>query len=264
VYQEERLQAILGHLHLYKRIRVEEMCDRFGVSRDTARRDLVKLEEQGAIVRTHGGAILPLLTKDVRLYDERVRTDTEGKRLIGQTAVELIQDGDYLLMNASTTVQYAAEFLKTKDNVVVTNSIDIADLLSRRNDVAIHLLGGQLHPRQRFVYGAKAIDMLGDYQVDKLLLGTCGITPDGLTYPYEEEGHVLRAMMQHADQVIALADHTKFSKRLFFKVASLREIDVLVTDQEPDQVIAETLRQAGVDIVIVPDPLIPIEEVGSR
>jgi DeoR family transcriptional regulator, carbon catabolite repression regulator len=252
MYQEERLQAILTYLHEHKRIRVEEICERFGVSRDTARRDLVKLEEQQRIVRTHGGAILPFLTKDITFYDERAKTGTQQKQLIGQAAVELIQDGDYLFMNASTTVEFAARSLKTKENVIVTNSIDIADVLSYRTDVMVHLLGGRLHPRQRFVYGSKAIEMLADYQVDKLLLGTCGITPEGLTNPYEEEGHMLRAMIQHADQVIVLADHTKFGKRMFFKVAPLHDIDVLVTDREPEQELAQILNQSGVDIVVVP------------
>ena len=252
MYQEERLDAILEHLHQHKRIRVEDICDQFGVSRDTARRDLVKLEEQKAIVRTHGGAILSTLTKDVGFYDERARTGTADKRAIGLAAARLVKDGDHLFLTASTTVQAAAECMRTADNVVVTNSIDIAGILAHHQTMTIQLLAGQLHQRQRFLYGARTLATLADYRVDKLLLGIGAIGVDGLMCPYEEEGHMLRLMLRQADRIIVLADHTKFGKRQFFKVAALRDIDVLVTDREPGRDLSAALSDAEVEVVLAP------------
>lgn len=252
MYQEERLDSILKHIHRHKRIRVEEICDRFGVSRDTARRDLVKLEEQKMIVRTHGGAIPSTLMKEVGFYDERARMGTDDKRAIGLAAAQLVRDGDHLFLNASTTAQAAAECIRTANHVVVTNSIDIAGILARHPSMTIQLLGGQLHQRQRFVFGARTMGMIADYLVDKLLLGVGAISAGGISSPYEEEGHLLRTMLRHADQVVALADHTKFGKRQFFKVAPLQEINVLITDRQPDRELAAALAEADVDVLVAP------------
>ncbi|GIM45280.1 HTH-type transcriptional repressor GlcR [Collibacillus ludicampi] len=250
MYQEERLISILQHLKDHKRISIQEICDLFSVSRDTARRDIIKLEEQGRIIRTRGGAILPTLKKEIFAYKERLGREPVEKRDIARVAASLIKDGDYIIMDASTTVQFVAEYLSTKNNVVVTNSIDIADLLSRKEDIKIRLLGGELNPRHRFLYGASTISKLSEYQVDKLFLGACGITSDGLTYPDEEEGYVKREMIRRADQVIVLADHTKFGKRLFHKISGFENIDIIITDQEPDGDIAAILREHNVEVII--------------
>ncbi|MCS7463624.1 DeoR/GlpR family DNA-binding transcription regulator [Paenibacillus doosanensis] len=252
MYQEERLIGILQHLEQYQRINLDTICELFDVSRDTARRDIIKLEEQGSILRTRGGAILPTLTNQVANYSDRLRDEATipSKQAIGRLAASLLHDGDYLLLDASTTVQYAAESIRTQGHVIVTNSIDIADILNRKEGIDVHLLGGKLHPEHRLIYGARALDMLKDYHVHKLLLGTCAITPDGLTNPYEEEGYLVREMMRRADQVILLADRTKFGRRQFNRISGLERIDILITDQEPDEQMKQALYRHEIDIMI--------------
>lgn len=147
MYQEERLVAILEHLKQYGRISVQELCKQFGVSRDTARRDLVKLDEKGVILRTRGGAILPGLEREVKSYKERLQDEPQSKGEIGRTAASMIRQGEHIIMDASTTVQAAANFLDAEDITVVTNSIDIACILAERKSVSVHLLGGRLHSR---------------------------------------------------------------------------------------------------------------------
>ena len=102
MFQEERLFSILEYLKSNKRISVDLICELYEVSRDTARRDMVKFEEQGSIVRTRGGAILPTLSKEVGNYDQRLQEESSSKLTIGKTAAALVQDGDYLMMDAST------------------------------------------------------------------------------------------------------------------------------------------------------------------
>ncbi|OXM84261.1 DeoR/GlpR family DNA-binding transcription regulator [Paenibacillus rigui] len=254
MYQEERLLGILQYLARHPRINIETICELFDVSRDTARRDMIKLEEQGSILRTRGGAILPTLSSEIANYGERLHDEatTEAKKAIGRCAASLLHDGDYLLLNASTTVAGFAESIQTHGHVVVTNSIDIASTLTHKERVSVHLLGGQLHPEHRYIYGARALEMLREYHVHKLFLGTCGITPDGLMNLYEEEGFVVKEMMRRADQIIVLADHTKFGKRQFHRVAGLNQIDILITDQEPDEALKEALQDNEVDIRIAP------------
>ncbi|WP_426452055.1 DeoR/GlpR family DNA-binding transcription regulator [Paenibacillus sp. S-38] len=250
MYQEERLLAILQHMQQHHRISVEEICELFQVSRDTARRDIVKLEEQGGILRTRGGAILPSLNKDVPRFDDRLQSEKAVKEDIGRTAASLLQNGDYLFMDSSTTVLQAANYLSTTDHIVVTNSFDIAGVLSHRQGMTVHLLGGVVHPRHRFIYGARTLEMLRDYQVDKLLIGTSGITESGLTNPYEEEGYVMKEMMRRADQIIVLADHTKFGQRQFYRLAGLEAIDILITDREPETAMKQALLEHDIHIII--------------
>ncbi|WP_248931144.1 DeoR/GlpR family DNA-binding transcription regulator [Paenibacillus hamazuiensis] len=250
MYQEERIIAILQYMKEHGRISVDTICERFGVSRDTARRDMVKLEEQGSILRTRGGAILPTLSKDIPTYDKRMTDETASKRAIGKLAASLIQDRDFLLMDASTTVWCAAEEMRTEKNVVVTNSIDIASALIAKPGMTVHMLGGQLNAEHRYIFGARTLEMLRDYQVDKLLLGTCAITLDGISTPFEEEGYVMREMMKRSDQVILLADHSKFGKRQFHRVAGFESIDILITDREPDEPLREELQKHQVNIML--------------
>ncbi|UJF32140.1 DeoR/GlpR family DNA-binding transcription regulator [Paenibacillus hexagrammi] len=250
MFQEERLISIINYLKTNKRITVDQICEQYDVSRDTARRDMVKLEEQGRIIRTRGGAILPTLSKDVGNYEQRLQAESSSKLTIGKTAAALILDGDYIMMDASTTVLHAATAMNSKNNVVVTSSIEIAATLARKGDTTVHMLGGVLDNQHHSVYGAKAIEMLNDYHVDKLLIGTCGITEDGLTAPNEEDSYLVRAMMQHADQVIMLADHSKFGKKLFHRVVGFESIDILITDQELSPEMKEKLLACDVEIVL--------------
>ncbi|UUZ80584.1 DeoR/GlpR family DNA-binding transcription regulator [Paenibacillus sp. P26] len=250
MYQEERLQGILQHMQRHERISIEEICELFDVSRDTARRDIVKLEEQGRILRTRGGAIWPTLNKEVSGYGDRLNLEPGVKRAIGRAAASLLKNGDYVFMDASTTARHAAEWIRTDNHIVVTNSMDIAGLLSPRDGFQVHLLGGTVHPVHRFIYGARTIDMLSDYQADKPLVGTGGLAEIGMTSPFEEEGYVLREMMRRADQVILLADHTKFGLHQFFRVAGLERIDMLITDQDPPPGLKEALLKHDIEIIL--------------
>jgi len=248
LYQEERLRAILDHLDKHQRISVQEICDLFQVSRDTARRDLVKLSEQNAIVRTRGGAVLPLLKKEIQSYSDRLDLQAEVKRKIGQKAASLISSHDYVLMDTSTTVQFCAQAITSSPVVVVTNSIDIADLATRKEGMEVHVLGGQLHLESRYLYGASTLQKLNDYRVHKCFIGGGGITEEGLFVADEEDGQIVRAMIGRAEQVIALVDRSKFGQTLFYKVCGWEAIDLLVTDDIPESM-ERHLEEMGVEVV---------------
>ncbi|GGD81167.1 DeoR/GlpR family DNA-binding transcription regulator [Paenibacillus nasutitermitis] len=253
MYQEERISAIKQYLEQHQRVSIQDICEIFSISRDTARRDLLKMDELAMIHRTHGGAVLPPASKEIYKYKDRLVRQSGKKRAIGLHAASLVRDGDFILMDASTTVQVTADHLSARDVVVVTNSIDIADALSRKEEVRTYLLGGELNPQHRFLYGQSTIAKLADYQVDKLFLGACGITASGLSYPHEEDGDVKREMIRRADQVIVLADHTKFGQGMFYKIAGLESIDLLITDRQPDQPLMDMLAEHKVELLIVPD-----------
>lgn len=251
MYQEERLQMILKYLDEHKRINVEEICNLCSVSRDTARRDLVKLEERGSILRTRGGALLPTLSKDIQSYKDRLYNVSKEKRAIGKLGASLIKSGDKVIMDTSTTVQGCSEFLRVDNCTIITNSINQADILSNKPEVNIHLLGGKLDQEQRFLYGPSVISMLSNYYVDKTFIGACGLTEGGVMTASEEDGFVMKKMIEQADQVILLTDCSKFGKKGFFKVADLSQIDILITDQLPDKSLMDAFNQYEINVMLV-------------
>jgi len=250
LYQEERLQLILNHLNEHKRINIEEICDLCNTSRDTARRDLVKLEERGSILRTRGGALLPTIIKEIKSYKDRISNDSKEKKAIAKLAASLIKNGDRIIMDTSTTVQACSEFLQVDNCTVITNSINQADILSNKPEVNIHLLGGKLNQEQRFLYGPSVISMLSNYYVDKVFIGICGLTEEGIMVAFEEEGFIMKKMIEQADQVIVLVDSSKFGKKGFFKVADLSQIDIIVTDKLPDKSLIDVFNHYEINIML--------------
>lgn len=250
MFQEERLAAILDFLKTNKRISVDQICVLFDVSRDTARRDLVRLEEDKLIVRTRGGAILPSGHHEVNDYSNRLKIVSEEKNNIGKIAASLIYPNDRIILDASTTVQYCAEHIENINCTVITNSINQAEILSSNSEVNIQLLGGKLQKEHRFLYGSSVLEKLSEYHVDKAFIGVVGISDKGLTIAHEEDGMVKRKMIQQANQVIVLADHTKLGNTDFFKFANLQDIDLLITDITPEKAFLDLLRKYDVELLI--------------
>ncbi|WP_017812894.1 DeoR/GlpR family DNA-binding transcription regulator [Paenibacillus shenyangensis] len=254
MYQEERMLHILKYLDTHQRINIEEICSLFNVSRDTARRDLVRLEEQNSIIRTRGGALLSTAKLTIPSYNDRLNTVSSEKKQIGQLAATLIRDGERIILDSSTTVQACAEFVEATRCTVITNSINQADILSDKEDMIIHLLGGQLQTQHRYVYGSGAIETLSHYFAERAFIGIGSISAKGLTSLTVEEGRIKHKMMQQAEMVVILADHSKFGRELFYKFADLSEIDLIITDQAPNTEMTELLKQHEVELWIAGHP----------
>lgn len=250
MYQLERMQSILEYLKKNNRISVEEICTLYNVSRDTARRDLVNLEKKGLITRTHGGAVLPMSHEEIKGYSARLHSSSEEKKLIGTLAASLIKEGDNIIMDTSTTVQATAELLQVSNCTVITNSINLADILLKNTGVNLHLLGGKLEPEHRFLYGSSTINMLSNYFVDKAFIGALGISEKGLTTSHEEDAFVMKKMIEQSKQVIVLADHSKFGKSAFFKVADLDQLDLIITNKPPEKTLLKIFEEHKINILI--------------
>jgi DeoR/GlpR family transcriptional regulator of sugar metabolism len=250
MYQEERLIAILNYLENNKRISADQICTLFDVSRDTARRDLVRLEEDQKVVRTRGGAILPTPRHEIKDYANRLKMVSSEKKRIGQRAASLIQNGERIILDTSTTVQACAENMGEIPCTVMTNSINQAEILSSNPNADILLLGGILQKEHRFLYGSSVIEKLSQYKVDKAFIGVVGLSGSGLTLAHEEDGMVKRKMISQADQVIVLADHTKIGVTEFFRFAELSDIDLLITDKMPDKAFIDILQRFNVELLI--------------
>ncbi|MGG5341589.1 DeoR/GlpR family DNA-binding transcription regulator [Enterococcus sp. AZ192] len=248
---EERLVKIKEHIDEHKSATIEQLADKLHVSKDTIRRDLIKLEQQNVIRRTHGGAIAANREALILNYEERSSKFTIIKEKIAQKAAMLIKDNTSVLFDSSTTIEAVIRELSNQTMYAITNSLTHATLLAKYDKTQISILPGKLHKQQLFLYGAETVKKIEEYQVDYTILGIFAISKEGLFIHTEEEGLVKRQMIAQGQKVIALADHTKINTTGFFKICSLADIDILVTDEPLEKAFMQKLEENDVDVVII-------------
>ena len=248
--QEERLIRILHYLELHKTMNIKQMCEKFNISRDTARRDIVKLSQNKAVVRTYGGVSLASFYKNFDNYQERSQADIETKKLIGKKAANMIADNEMIYLDVSTTVNFIAQSLQAKPVTIVTNSIDTAYVAAQTKDTTVHLLGGTLNKSSRHLSGYATIEKLKDYHFHKVFIGAAGITDSGLYYLFEEDIHFKRELIKHTDQVILLADQSKYNQHHNYKALPLESIDTFITNEAPPKDLYNAMKECGVEVFI--------------
>lgn len=251
MFQQERMDSILTFLSENKRISIEQICKLYDVSRDTARRDLVLLEKNGCIVRTHGGAILPSSEHyDIKPYRERLNIESEEKYKIAKKSLSFIKPGEAIFMDTSTTVQNLAELISSDNLTVVTNSINLGDILSKNSNMNITILGGTLNTYHRYLYGPSTLSMLSNYHFNKAFIGGISLSSKGLTGVYEDAAAILREVIKNSDEVILLIDHSKLNKTSFIKICDLKDIDIMITDKMPSEDFMKILDENNVNLIV--------------
>ncbi|WP_158674582.1 DeoR/GlpR family DNA-binding transcription regulator [Streptomyces hoynatensis] len=245
-----RRDAILRMLGERERLDVAELTRRLGVSGMTIRRDLAELQQDGVLRRVHGGAV----RWERSPFETRRVTRAEEKRRIAERAALLVADGDSVAIDTGTTAHCVARALRGKrDLVVVTNSIHVAGEFQgggQESPAKVLLAGGVIAPEGCLV-GALATDTIRRLHVGTLFLGCGGLTPErGFAFFDIEEAEVRRAMLEIAERVVVVMDHTKFGRTETIAVARLDQVDVLITDAPPPPPYPDLCREAGVELVI--------------
>ncbi|WP_193611665.1 DeoR/GlpR family DNA-binding transcription regulator [Nocardioides lijunqiniae] len=232
-FAEERQQRVLAELQQRGRVEVSTLARELAVSEDTVRRDLRALAAAGHLHKTHGGAVA--LDTGHLSWAARADVASDAKRAIAAAAVELVEPGDTVILDAGSTVLALAVALAGSSShrplTVLTNSLDIAEVFTGTPDVTLHLTGGQWDARSRFLVGPAATAGIAAYRADWAFLGTCALHPDaGATSVDPLDADVKRAMAAVALRVAVLADHTKHGTTAPHLVLSPDDLDVLVTD----------------------------------
>lgn len=227
--RRDRHQKILELVNDDRRVSVSSLGEMFGVSEMTIRRDFMRLEAEGALRRVHGGAV-PVKRRPFEIRTGRF--EAEKTRIAKRTA-DLVKNGESIAIDTGTTTHYVARALRDRSDLfVVTNSINVAAELGQSAGRVL-LTGGMVLPELSLV-GPVASDAIRQLHVDKLVLGAGGITLDrGVTYFDLDEVAVRRALLEIADTVIVVADHSKFGRDNTVSLASLERVNVIVTDAAP-------------------------------
>lgn len=210
-------------------------------------------KKNGYVVRSHGAAIPNTgVIAELTVHEKR-RQNTGVKSLIGQAAAKLIESGDTVILDSGTTTREIATSLKSLEDVVVmTNGLDVAMELASAPGVEVLMSGGVLRKNALSFSGSQAEYSLKNYRFDKVFLGVDGFDlRAGITTHSEQEASLNRLMCEISEQVIAVADSSKFGKRSCYMIREFGNIDILVTDSDIPEDYVQGLREMKVEVIIV-------------
>jgi len=231
---------------------LDELVKSLGVSESTVRRDLEMLDLAGAIKRTHGGAVSSDEVRALPALEDRASTATAEKQAIGRAAAALIEDGDAVLLDGGTTTLEVARALLGRPLQVVTNSLPIAQLLTTSQPIDLILIGGYVYPRTGVALGPLAIATMQRIRVRKAILGVGGIVTDGIYNANLLLVETERQMMSCGQEVMIVADHTKFGRLALARLCGLDEVRHLVVDSGVPDDYRILLESSGVTIHVAP------------
>ena len=248
----QRHREILNILSNEGQVRVTDLARRFDVTEETVRRDLVSLESHSRLVRTHGGAV-PAGNDSMheQPYWEREFFLSDEKLAIARTAVALVEPGETVMIDGSSTALCVARELPDMELTVLTNSLQVALTLADRESIEIVGIGGSLSRYSLSFAGSTAVNALLNYHVNTLFFSCRGISLDtGLSDANEEQAVLRKNMLKTSSKRILLADHAKFNVKALRRIAGFEEIDMLITDGSVDDTIVDELKDRGLEIKV--------------
>lgn len=249
----ERRERITNLVREATKVSVDELASLLDTSRETVRRDLTLLSEQGLLRKVHGGAVYATQTAIESPFGDRRATARAEKIAIGRAAARLFRQGDTLMIDAGSTTLYFAESLKYAGPfTVITNSTLVAEELETRpSSGEVYLLGGRYFGDGHEVLGPLVVDQIQRLHADHAVLTVGAVDGSGRFMDFNaDEAFIARAMIASARQVTVLADGGKLGRHALFQVCEARQVHRLVTDCAPPGPVESTLRSVGVEIVI--------------
>lgn len=233
----ERRREILARLTSDGKVIVTSLAREFGVTEETIRRDLEKLDREGLASKTYGGAVSIHPSAPDLPYNVRESVNVKQKQAIAEKICGMVADGERIMLDSSSTALYIVKRLKDKKNLtVITNSLKILLELADKQDWTVLSTGGALKKGALSLNGSSAEKMITSYHVDTAICSCKGLDMSlGVTDSNESDSLLKQAMLGSAERRILALDSEKLDKKSFVKVCSVSDIDVIVTDCEPNE-----------------------------
>jgi len=251
---EERKQAILQELEEKGKVRVAELSEKFHCSEVTIRKDIQQMDEEGLLLRTHGGA-LPVQKEDDRKYPaESLYRFTSRKKLIAACAYEFIEDRDTIILDDASTSFYLAVHIKNhpkKRIAVVTNSLLAGNELAGVPHVELYMVGGYVGGHLAATMGNAAVQSISQLHVDKAFIGVHGVNFNvGFTSIGNPQMEVKQAILKAAERTYVLADSSKFGGGYLSVICPIKKVDKIITDDAISSEIVKRAEKEKVSLVI--------------
>ncbi|MBC7813077.1 MAG: DeoR/GlpR family transcriptional regulator, partial [Burkholderiales bacterium] len=248
----ERRQTILRLIHERTSVHVTELSRLLDVSEGTIRNDLTAMEDEGLIVRVRGGAAMRNTTPPATVFAARAQVNFDAKRRIAQWAADMIEDGDTIALDASTTVLNIASFLHDRRGLtIITNGIEVARTLAQNPTHTVILLGGVLRADGNAINGTLGQAMLKDLRVKTAFVSCVGLTlENGVTEADVQQAQIKELLIGIAGRVVLLVDSSKFGQVGLVPFAALPQIAHIVTDDEIAPSVIDDLRRHAVNLTV--------------
>ena len=249
---DERRRLIAERLRRHGSVSVSSLEAEFRISPMTARRDLDQLERRGVARRTHGGAVLPGLSSHEDSFLQRMETAVEAKERLAEAALQLIESGEAVFLDSSTTGYFAARRI-VRENLkctLLTNSVPVMEFVCEIDAPQVELIGagGTLRKLTRSFVGPSAVRGIEAHFADHVLFSVRGLTDDGyLTDPDPLESEVKRSMIHRARQVVLMVDGSKFDRPALTQIAHIDDVGVILAADVDEQSLTPLVR-AGIDV----------------
>ncbi|WP_125706504.1 DeoR/GlpR family DNA-binding transcription regulator [Lacticaseibacillus daqingensis] len=230
MYREKRFEEIKRLLAERKELSIEDIMHAVGVSRDTARRDIVALADSGAGRRTRGGIVSLTFGHTVPSYSERLKLFSAEKTAMASRALALIKPGGVYFVDDSTTLLKLSQSIDG-EVTIYTHSLDNAIALSVKSDVTLRVLGGKLNHHGRYFFAPQSLAELSRIAFDAAFIGATAIAQDGVYFPYADDAEVKATLAEAARQVVVVSETQKFQIQAPYRGFALDAIDTLITER---------------------------------
>lgn len=249
--QKERIAKILELLQEKEKLDATELADYFQISKDSIRRDILLIVNDGLAERYRGGIVLPIIKTKIEDYSKRLIENSQEKIQIARKAVKEIADNQTIWLDVSTTVQFIAKELTQENVLIVTNSIDNAISATEVNNKQdVYLLGGYFNSNSHLLKGTSVIAQLANFYFDIAFIGASGISDAGLFYSELEDIELKQTIIKNAKRTCVVLDSSKVRNTTNFKL-DFAKIDLLITDKPLPESITKQLRKNEVKIILV-------------
>lgn len=247
----ERRNAILSKLSMEGKVVVSDLSKEFDVTEETIRRDLEKLDNDGLAKKTYGGAVKVENFNTDLPFHIRKQSNVESKQKIATIIADMIKDGDYIMLDASTTaLNVVKSILHLKKITIITNSIEVLLELCNKPDWTVISTGGTLKEGGLSLVGYRAEKMVEGFHVDIAICSCKGIdSENGVTDSNERDSEIKKAFFASATKKVLAVDSSKFNKVSFVKVCGVADVDTIVTDADPGDNWKEILERANTSLV---------------
>jgi DeoR/GlpR family transcriptional regulator of sugar metabolism len=246
---EERQREILARLEARGSVRTVDLAEELSVTDETVRRDLQALAKTDKLRRIHGGAMRLNDRPVVLPFMERKVINVDEKRAIALLARELVQAGDTIAVDSSTTVAELVALLPGITLRVVTNAQNVLIALADQPNIELIALGGRFHPPTQSFHGLDGLRAIERFNINKLFVSCNGLDLDiGASEAYEMQAAFKQAAMDRCEQVHLLVDHSKFGQRADYFFADLNHITSVVTDARAGGEFVDRLHGSGIDV----------------
>lgn len=256
--REERIWKVIQELNKNGKVLVDELAHQFGVSPATIRLDLNEIENRGIAKKVYGGAIpkIPrsqdILFKE-EFFTERLNTNFNEKEAIGKLAIDLIDDGETIMIDGGTTTYQLCKHLHLKNNlsVITCTFFNLWPELVAKSNMQLFLIGGFLRKESLSLIGEIREDMIRNFRASKYFMGIDGISLEhGLTTLNFQEASLKKSFLESSQELIVIADHTKFDKVCPIPVADLERVSKIVTDSGISNVFKSSLEKMNIELLI--------------